>query len=692
MQTQKNQRFLKPLRAGVALLCLLGSQSQLTAQDLAVGDSISSIALETIRVEAFQHRLSPLDFPSAIAVIQAKQLREMQSQPIDYALNQVAGVYMQSGSLNTNRLTIRGIGSRSPYATNKIRAYLGEIPLTNGSGETTIEDLDLSFINQLEVVKGPASGYYGSGLGGTLLFEADPINTNEFQLSGSLASFDRKDLKGHIKLNNGNWRSALYLAQLNAQGYRDNNQTERTNLSYLGAYDLDQHHFKLTFIQTDLKAYIPSSLNWDDFQNHPQSAAANWAAVRGYEDYQKQLGGISVQSDWSENLNSRISLFGQRKNETEIRPFNTLEGDSYYWGFRAVLNRDFRTAQSIIHLSLGNESFFEHYNWATFDPDDSWIFLSDNQEKRQYTNFFGQLNWRRNRWNISSGININWTSYDYKDRYFENDDQSATRHFSPILSPRLAVNYAWLKSTNIYASVSHGFSPPSLEESLMPDGERNNTIKPEKAWNYEIGFRGDLGARINFDVSAYYMLVSDLLVARRTAEDAYMGINAGKTQHPGVELSLTYQWLHTQNLNGQLRFSGDYSPHQFKDFVDDDLEYSGNELTGNPKTRFNIFAETMYRRAFKLLVHFHHTGEMPLRDDNQIYTDAFQLLDLQLSYTKNLGPLQLVISGAAFNLGDEHYAAMVLINASSFGGQEPRYYYPGMPRNYSGRLSLNYSF
>ena len=56
-------------------------------------------------------------------------------------LNKIPGVTMQQGALNTNRITIRGIGARSQYGTNKIKAYFDGIPLSSGEGETTIDEL-----------------------------------------------------------------------------------------------------------------------------------------------------------------------------------------------------------------------------------------------------------------------------------------------------------------------------------------------------------------------------------------------------------------------------------------------------------------------------------------------------------------------------------------------------------------------
>jgi iron complex outermembrane receptor protein len=40
------------------------------------------------------------------------------------------------------------------------------------------------------------------------------------------------------------------------------------------------------------------------------------------------------------------------------------------------------------------------------------------------------------------------------------------------------------------------------------------------------------------------------------------------------------------------------------------------------------------------------------------------------------------------NVFNQSHASMILINAPSFGGTPPRYYYPGMPRNFYLTLLL----
>jgi iron complex outermembrane receptor protein len=652
----------------------------------------SNIQIEEIQVQAFRYAQKLKDTPAAIALIPSREITAVPAQQIDYSLNQVAGVYMQSGSLNTNRLVIRGIGGRSPYASNKVRAYFQDIPLTNGTGETTLEDLDLSLIDHIEIIKGPASGYYGSGLGGTLLLRLDDKPTNTVYAEGSLASYNRQNYKAGIRLTNANRSHAFFADRLNADGYRENNETDRTNFSYTGKYTTGNHQFNLILLQTDLKAYIPSSLDWETFQNNPRSAAANWAAIDGYEDYHKQLGGLSVLSDWGNHLQSTASLFGQQKKLEEQRPFNYLEEDNNYKGFRIIIEKRYGLNTGLLTVSVGNESFWENYNWQTFHTTDHRIQLSNNKEKRSYANFFSQVNYQTKKLRLSGGLNLNTTGYRYRDLDPDDGDQSASHRFNPVVSPRLAASYSLSPSIALYGNISHGFSPPSLEETLMPDGQRNTDIKPETGWNYELGSRGNIGTILYYDLSVYYMKIKNLLVAQRTSEDAYMGINAGSTKHPGIELSLDYKWLNHASLRSTLLFSGSFSPYTFKNFVDGTNDYSGNDLTGSPKQRFNLALDSNWKQTLRLLVQYQYNGKIPLRDDNSIYADAWQVVNVTANYRKRWNQLEFNCTASVLNLLDEHYASMLLINASSFNGQQPRYYYPAMPRNFSSRISLRYWF
>ena len=93
---------------------------------------------------------------------------------------------MHSGALNTNRITIRGIGARNPYGTSKIRCFYEDIPITNGDGESNIDVFELSSISNIEIIKGPNSSVYGSGLGGAIRLNPKKGLLNEKKIETSL--------------------------------------------------------------------------------------------------------------------------------------------------------------------------------------------------------------------------------------------------------------------------------------------------------------------------------------------------------------------------------------------------------------------------------------------------------------------------------------------------------------------------
>ena len=58
--------------------------------------------------------------------------------------------------------------------------------------------------------------------------------------------------------------------------------------------------------------------------------------------------------------------------------------------------------------------------------------------------------------------------------------------FGSVWSPRLGLSYKLDNGTNLYASVSKGFSVPTAAESLTPEGQINANLNPEMGWNYSI--------------------------------------------------------------------------------------------------------------------------------------------------------------------------------------------------------------
>jgi iron complex outermembrane receptor protein len=82
-------------------------------------------------------------------------------------------------------------------------------------------------------------------------------------------------------------------------------------------------------------------------------------------------------------------------------------------------------------------------------------------------------------------------------------------------------------------------------------------------------------------------------------------------------------------------------------------------------------------------------GKQYLNDGNEGIYQAYQTLNWNISYARDLSAnFGFSLALGINNVLDQSYASMILINAPSFGGAPPRYYYPGMPRNFYLTLSI----
>ncbi|MGE0019776.1 MAG: TonB-dependent receptor [Draconibacterium sp.] len=660
-------------------LSLFG-QEQKTMQK----DTTLSGKIDEVTVTAFRSPYNIFNIPAPVNVISPLQLEMGNSFTTVEALNQVSGVLMHSGTLNTNRLTIRGIGARTPYATNKIKAYFGEIPLTSGDGETTLEDLENSAISRAEIVKGPSSSLFGAGLAGVVLFYPKSVAGDFVQNQTTIGSFGTIKNILSAGISNKTINILALGSVLKSDGYRENNETNRYNMLLNSAWKITKTtELQVLLKATKMKAYIPSSLDLPTFEATSEKAAANWMNAKGNEEYTNGQFGVTLNFALPDFQKISAAAFGSFKKADELRPFNRLGERSDYLGWRAYYQKQFEGENNRFTLSSGIEFFRENYEWSTFSNANENV-LSDNREKRQYENLFVQLeSGFSERYFISAGVNGNLTRFFYTDFYTENGDQSGEQHYKPAISPRLGVNIVVNRNISVFGNISHGFSTPTFEETLLPAGEINPDIKPETGLSTEIGFRSEWSDRLQFSASYYRIYIKNLLVARRTGEDAYVGVNAGKSEHPGFETEL--RWIVTNPerfpsliLSGTATFAN----YHFTEFTDLDIDYSGRLIPGTTKNTWFALANFNVSKKFGFNFWHRFTGKMPVNDANSEFSDPFGISNFEGRFNTKINRLKLQLHAGIQNIFDVHYASMLAVNAPSVGGNLPRYYYPGNPRNY----------
>jgi len=225
----------------------------------------------------------------------------------------------------------------------------------------------------------------------------------------------------------------------------------------------------------------------------------------------------------------------------------------------------------------------------------------------------------------------------------------------------------------------------------MPDGLINPDIQPETGYNFEVGFKGSIVSGLYVDLAVYSMQIKNLIVAQRVAEDQFIGMNAGKTVHNGVETGIRY--VYDVDRSKIIPFvSYTYARYKFVDFKSNESDHSGNDLTGVPDHLFNAGVDFEFHNGVYGNINYHFVGSMPMRDDNSKYSEAYGITNMKAGWKQHWGKLELNVFAGIANLFDVKYASMILVNAPSFGGRAPRYYYPGLPVNYYGSLQVGYRF
>ena len=667
-------------------------------------DSIT-VLKEVLLLEDFKEKHTTGIVPSQI--IGEKIFQNF--SPIDAvsAINQIPGVYILSGALNTNRITIRGVGARTLFGTDKLRLYYNEIPVTNGSGFSTIEAFDLENLSQVEVVKGPKSTAFGANLGGAILLNSKDAlgEVTTFQNNTTIGSYNL--FKNNLSVLHSDDRFSLGLSygHLETDGYRDNNSFERDGILLNTTYEINTNNsigFLLNYI--DYTAQIPSSLGETAFNENPRQAAFTWNAAKGYEANKYTLLGVSYDHRFSPNLKNTTSIFYTYLDHYEPRPFGILDEFTNGFGLRSSFTGNLLLFGASSEFSLGTELYKDEFNWGEFDnlyqenngqgslQGDR---LSKNKEFRTQLNTFGSLTLSLlQKLKVQLGLAINNTQYDYRDLFNLGEaNRSAVRNFKTIVLPSLNINYRFSAIQTLYANISRGFSNPTLEETLTPGGVINPDIKQETGMNYELGTQLFLlDKKLNIQFAAYQMEIKNLLVAQRVGDDQFIGKNAGETNHKGVELAGSYLIEIDPSFKITPFVNYTFNDHSFVDFVDGENDFSGNPLTGVPKHRLNTGVQTQLFENFYWNTTHQFVGAIPLTDSNSLSSDSFHVFNTKMGFEKNLtDAFSVGLNFGINNLFNVRYAQSVLINTRAFGGAEPRYYYPGNNRNYYTGIQLKYT-
>lgn len=689
------------MRLLFTVFILLSLQSTLFAQfepDTLKGN------IDEIVVVGYETNRNILETPVSVALVNPQTITGLDASSLLFGLNTVAGVRMEERAPGSYRISLRGSSLRSPFGIRNVKVYWNGIPYTEPSGSTFLNLLDVWNMQSVEVIKGPAGSLYGAGNGGVLRIQSTkPVLTDQLSSSfsaGSYGSYAAR-LAFHDALENGSI-SFKYATQ-HTDGYREQSFLDRRVLEVSGDVEYSEGRTIIASVLfSELNYGIPGGLNADQFAADPTQARPGNPFALGSVDanasikQEALLFGLTHEYQITDKLFNSASAYGTLSDFEN--PFNLdYKIDSRKsGGFRTLYTYDFFAGDNPAEITFGTEYQASSYASRNFENDSSQVgaLNFDDVLKVKSTSFYvsSQIDLGES-WIVNAGFSINLLNYDIN-RLVTNLDGDTPGNtaidFDTQFVPRLSIAKKLSSTVTAFGGVGYGFSPPTIEEVRTNEGSINRSLQPEIGENFELGIRGyAFSGRWGFDATTFFYRLNDSIVQQQSERGTTLFRNAGSTRQFGVELNSSLILVDNPMgfvSNLELKTAYTFNHFRFDEYLTSDGDFSGNDLTGvAPNVLVNTIQLRQKNGIYSTLSHTFN-DEIPLEDDNSVYSESYQLVQLKLGWKQRFAKrLNVDLGFGIDNLLDEQYSRGFDINA--FGG---RYYQPAPDRNWFMTFSINY--
>jgi iron complex outermembrane receptor protein len=652
--------------------------------------------LNEVVVQAYVYDRPMSEVPAAVGMVSTKDLERFSNTSILPAVNTIPGVRMEERSPGSYRFSIRGSLLRSPFGVRNVKMYWNGLPLTDGGGNTYLNLIDFNAITNAEIIKGPGGSLYGAGTGGVMLLtkQIDPVPQLQFSAMGGSYGLQRYQLSasgGSDKV-----RASIQFAHQQSDGYRQQTAMRRDAVNADLVFKINSKStLSATIFYTDLFYETPGGLTKAQFEQDPSMARPTTPAAKGAVDqkaavYNKTTyAGLVYDYAWNNRWSIKTAAYGSVtsfENPT-IRNVEKRHEDNV--GGRVTTQYNFDKEKWNGKISFGGEYQYFYSPVKVYDNNlgvAGNIQSNDKLKSNQLLAFAqADLEFPADFF-LTLGGSMNFLKYDYAS-LIATPVINQERKFDPVFSPRVALLKKLTHNLSVYGSVSKGFSPPSLAEVRPSTGSYNNSLNPERGLSYEVGLRGSaLNRQVSFDLTAYDFRLDETIVIQRTADGADYFVNAGQTSQRGLEATLS--WMPTLGRDQAVSYlrvwgSYTYNHYRFSDYVQDGVNYSGNQLTG-VAPNIGLIGVDLTVKKFYTNITTSFTDDIPLNDANSEYAKSYVLVGGRVGYRTTLGKnVPFEVFCGIDNALNKTYSLGNDLNAAG-----NRYYNAAAPRNYYGGIRI----
>ncbi|MDI6402780.1 TonB-dependent receptor plug domain-containing protein, partial [Balneolaceae bacterium ANBcel3] len=316
----------------------------LYAEDQARVDTLTYI-LSEIQVQAARDMVTEADAPFSVFVRTRTPLEQNLEPGTSFAhlASGVPGLWINDRHNDAlgERMSIRGMGWRAAFGVRGIQVLMDDIPLTVPDGQTVMDIVDPSMIQQMEIIRGPSSSFWGNASGGTLFLSTRPASFEPLMrvrlYGGSHGTYHG--------LASGTWlrdqrRYHVSASYLERDGFRDHSGHSILRLSGSMEWNLSQEstlQFTGAFVDAPDTRH-PGALTLDEINTDRTKAADAFKNASAGKSWRQGQVGVRLQSETGAGL-IRAGVYGISRSLHNPLPFADIEVDRWVAGSRISLER-----------------------------------------------------------------------------------------------------------------------------------------------------------------------------------------------------------------------------------------------------------------------------------------------------------------------------------------------------------------
>lgn len=524
--------YFQPTYLVGAIAMAMGFSSPVFAQD---NSPVVKASLDTIVVTATRSEQKIETVPARISIIAPKTVAQSPIAALPQLLQTDASINMaQSGGYGQqSSIFLRGSNS-----THTLLLKDGVRLNSNTSGGASLPFIDTTDIQQIEVLKGPASVLYGTdAIGGVVqLISKTPEKTSAFISAEMGENKTYKSVLGADVAENG------FYAQVRGQRLEtDGTAATDAKNSKKASFDQKGYSVKLGVEQQNYATSIDYS------ENKGYSDYDSWGNLVS-QDFNNEAVNLKARLNISDNvaLHTRLSQFKdqlEQNNSADYVKSTTQEAELYTkWQFTAAQNILVGATLKDIKGNVYSKNL-----WG--GPDVNY------NESIDTVGYFAQHQYQHNGLNTQVGVRV------------EDNDK-----FGSHTVGQAAVRYQVLPRTSVYANIGSAFRAPTTNDLYAMSWGANPNLKPEESFSYELGVDQKLHDNLDFGLSIYRNKVDELITFQ-----AGQLINVNKASFTGGEALLKWQ-------QDALFLNANYAYVQAKD------DSSDQDLLRRPKQSLTLTA------------------------------------------------------------------------------------------------------